>query len=235
MEDKLIRIWDIASRSIKSILAGHEQDIYSLDLACDGRTIASGSGDRTARLWDIETSSETLVLQSEDGIASVAISPDAKYVAAGCLDNLIRIWDAVSGDLVVLFKGHKDAVFSVAFAPNNKHLVSASLDKTTKMWELAPRKGEHPNNTSESSRCIKTFEGHKKFALSATFTPDGKWILSGSKDNEIQFWNVETGESQLTLQGHKNSIISVAASPRGGCFASASGDNSMKIWSYKMI
>jgi glucose repression regulatory protein TUP1 len=163
-EDKLIRVWDIASRTIRNTFAGHEQDIYSLDFARDGRTIASGSGDRTVRLWDIEAGQNVLTLSIEDGVTTVAISPDTKYVAAGSLDKSVRVWDATTGYLVERLEGpdgHKDSVYSVGFAPNGKDLVSGSLDKTIKMWELAAPRGQHPNNAPKGGRCIKTFEGHK--------------------------------------------------------------------------
>ncbi|PBP22775.1 WD40 repeat-like protein [Diplocarpon rosae] len=235
-EDKLIRVWDIATRTIRNTFAGHEQDIYSLDFARDGRLIASGSGDRTVRLWDIEAGQNVLTLSIEDGVTTVAISPDTKYVAAGSLDKSVRVWDAVSGYLVERLEGpdgHKDSVYSVAFAPNGKDLVSGSLDKTIKMWELAAPRGQHPNNAPKGGRCIKTFEGHKDFVLSVALTPDGNWVLSGSKDRGVQFWDPRTGNTQLMLQGHKNSVISVAPSPSGGSFATGSGDMRARIWSYK--
>ncbi|KAH8745407.1 WD40-repeat-containing domain protein [Hyaloscypha finlandica] len=235
-EDKLIRVWDIASRSIRNTFAGHEQDIYSLDFARDGRTIASGSGDRTVRLWDIEAGQNVLTLSIEDGVTTVAISPDTKYVAAGSLDKSVRVWDATTGYLVERLEGpdgHKDSVYSVAFAPNGKDLVSGSLDKTIKMWELVAPRGGHPNNAPKGGRCIKTFEGHKDFVLSVALTPDGNWVLSGSKDRGVQFWDPRTGSTQLMLQGHKNSVISVAPSPSGGSFATGSGDMRARIWSFK--
>ncbi|TVY47183.1 Transcriptional repressor [Lachnellula occidentalis] len=235
-EDKLIRVWDIASRTIRNTFAGHEQDIYSLDFARDGRTIASGSGDRTVRLWDIEAGQNILTLSIEDGVTTVAISPDTKLVAAGSLDKSVRVWDAVSGYLVERLEGpdgHKDSVYSVAFAPNGKDLVSGSLDKTIKMWELVAPRGGHPNNAPKGGRCIRTFEGHKDFVLSVALTPDGNWVLSGSKDRGVQFWDPRTGNTQLMLQGHKNSVISVAPSPIGGSFATGSGDMRARIWTYK--
>ncbi|KAF8859675.1 WD40 repeat-like protein [Acephala macrosclerotiorum] len=235
-EDKLIRVWDIASRTIRNTFAGHEQDIYSLDFARDGRTIASGSGDRTVRLWDIEAGQNVLTLSIEDGVTTVAISPDTKFVAAGSLDKSVRVWDAVTGYLVERLEGpdgHKDSVYSVAFAPNGKDLVSGSLDKTIKMWELVAPRGGHPNNAPKGGRCIRTFEGHKDFVLSVALTPDGNWVLSGSKDRGVQFWDPRTGNTQLMLQGHKNSVISVAPSPSGGSFATGSGDMRARIWSYK--
>ncbi|KAK3944299.1 transcriptional repressor tup1 [Diplogelasinospora grovesii] len=236
-EDKLIRVWDIATRTIRNTFQGHEQDIYSLDFARDGRTIASGSGDRTVRLWDIETSTNILTLTIEDGVTTVAISPDTKYVAAGSLDKSVRVWDIQMGYLVERLEGpdgHKDSVYSVAFSPNGRDLVSGSLDKTIKMWELTAARGI-PGQAPKGGRCIKTFEGHRDFVLSVALTPDAQWVLSGSKDRGVQFWDPRTGHTQLMLQGHKNSVISVAPSPTGGYFATGSGDMRARIWSYSRI
>ncbi|KAJ9155797.1 Transcriptional repressor tup1 [Coniochaeta hoffmannii] len=236
-EDKLIRVWDIATRTIRNTFSGHEQDIYSLDFARDGRTIASGSGDRTVRLWDIEQSTNILTLTIEDGVTTVAISPDTKYVAAGSLDKSVRVWEIARGYLVERLEGpdgHKDSVYSVAFSPNGRDLVSGSLDKTIKMWELSAPRGI-PQTGPKGGRCIKTFEGHRDFVLSVALTPDAQWVLSGSKDRGVQFWDPRTGATQLMLQGHKNSVISVAPSPTGNYFATGSGDMRARIWSYTRI
>ncbi|KAF2866526.1 WD40-repeat-containing domain protein [Massariosphaeria phaeospora] len=231
-EDKVIRVWDIASRTIKNQFTGHEQDIYSLDFARNGRIIASGSGDRSVRLWDLETNQQVLHLSIEDGVTTVAISPDNRFVAAGSLDKSVRVWDAVSGALVVRLEGeqgHKDSVYSVAFAPSGDKLVSGSLDKTIKMWELTTPSRLIPG-AAPSGKCIRTFEGHKDFVLSVALTPHGDWVLSGSKDRGVQFWDPHTGVAQLMLQGHKNSVISVAPSPTAGYFATGSGDMRARIW-----
>ncbi|KAI5804066.1 WD40-repeat-containing domain protein [Peziza echinospora] len=235
-EDKLIRVWDIASRTIKHTFVGHEQDIYSLDFARDGKHIASGSGDRTVRVWNIETAQNVLTLSIEDGVTTVAISPEGRYVAAGSLDKSVRVWDASTGYLVERLEGadgHKDSVYSVAFAPNGKDLVSGSLDKTIKMWELSAARGLMSGAGASRGKCVKTFEGHKDFVLSVALTPDGNWVLSGSKDRGVQFWDPHTANAQLMLQGHKNSVISVAPSPMGRLFATGSGDMRARIWSYE--
>ncbi|KAF2733493.1 transcriptional repressor rco-1 [Polyplosphaeria fusca] len=231
-EDKVIRVWDIQSRTIKNQFTGHEQDIYSLDFARNGRTIASGSGDRTVRLWDLDSNTQVLHLSIEDGVTTVAISPDNRFVAAGSLDKSVRVWDANTGQLVVRLEGelgHKDSVYSVAFAPSGDRLVSGSLDKTIKMWELTTAPRMMPG-AAPSGKCIRTFEGHKDFVLSVALTPHGDWVLSGSKDRGVQFWDPHTGIAQLMLQGHKNSVISVAPSPTGGVFATGSGDMRARIW-----
>jgi glucose repression regulatory protein TUP1 len=173
----------------------------------------------------------------EDGVTTVAISPDNLYVAAGSLDKSVRVWDIQSGLLVVRLEGehgHKDSVYSVAFAPSGNRLVSGSLDKTIKMWELSTNNRPFPGHpgapSGPSGKCIRTFEGHKDFVLSVALTPHGDWVLSGSKDRGVQFWDPHTGVAQLMLQGHKNSVISVAPSPTGGVFATGSGDMRARIW-----
>jgi glucose repression regulatory protein TUP1 len=156
-------VWDIATRTIKNQFTGHEQDIYSLDFARNGRIIASGSGDRSVRLWDLESNQQVLHLSIEDGVTTVAISPDNRFVAAGSLDKSVRVWDVSTGQLVVRLEGengHKDSVYSVAFAPAGDRLVSGSLDKTIKMWELTTPPRMIPG-TQSGGKCVRTFEGHK--------------------------------------------------------------------------
>lgn len=157
-------MWDIQTKTKRNVFAGHEQDIYSLDFARNGRHIASGSGDKTVRLWDIEVGQQVLVLSIEDGVTTVAISPDGRLVAAGSLDKSVRVWDSTTGYLVERLEGaegHRDSVYSVAFSPDGQQLVSGSLDKTIKMWELNHQKGLLPGSGPRGGKCVRTFEGHK--------------------------------------------------------------------------
>ena len=208
---------------------GHQQEIYSLDFSKDGRLIVSGSGDRTARIWEMETGQQKVLAIDEPegvdaGVTSVAISPDGRLVAAGSLDTIIRIWDVQTGALIERLKGHRDSVYSVAFTPDGKSLVSGSLDKTLKLWDIAaltrsgvrkePLPAVSPQVTTPSrpkdggergSLCTLNFVGHKDYVLSVAVSHDGQWIVSGSKDRGVQFWEQRSAQVQLMLQGHKNS------------------------------
>lgn len=73
------------------------------------------------------------------------------------------------------------------------------------------------------------------YVLSVCLTPGGEWVMSGSKDRGVQFWDPNTGNAQMMLQGHKNSVISVAPSPTGTYFATGSGDMRARIWSYRTM
>ena len=69
--------------------------------------------------------------------------------------------------------------------------------------------------------------------LSVAISPDGQWVVSGSKDRSIQFWNVQSGQAQFMLQGHKNSVISIDLARSGTYLASGSGDCMARIWKYE--
>ncbi|PVF94835.1 WD40 repeat-like protein [Serendipita vermifera] len=254
-EDRQIRIWDIAKKRIFRNFTGHEQEIYSLDFSYDGHLIVSGSGDKTARIWDMETGNATILsisdvantdgdvtmsegVASDAGVTSVAISPDGKLVAAGSLDTIVRLWDVRTGTLLERLKGHRDSVYSVAFTPDGQGLVSGSLDKTLKYWELNIRDGK-PTSAVERERgekyakCLLNFVGHKDYVLSVAISDDGRWIVSGSKDRGVQFWD-KNGVAQLMLQGHKNSVISIDLSPVGGHLATGSGDWQARVCELKL-
>jgi WD domain, G-beta repeat len=73
-------------------------------------------------------------------------------------------------------------------------------------------------------------EGHQNAVWSVTFSPDGKTLASGSQDNTIKLWNLDTGKELRTLQGHQSFVSSVSFSPDGKTLASGSRDNTIKLW-----
>ncbi|GLB45212.1 putative anaphase-promoting complex subunit 4 WD40 domain [Lyophyllum shimeji] len=199
-------------------------------------------------------------LNNDAGVTSVAISPNGQLVAAGSLDTVVRIWDVATAQLVERLRGHRDSVYSVAFTPDGKGLVSGSLDKTLKYWDVsglvagvksrkegAGANGAGPVNGpggaapvvrkdgEKGSQCTMNFTGHKDYVLSVAVSHDGQWVVSGSKDRGVQFWDSRTAIVQCMLQGHKNSVISIDLSPAGSILATGSGDWQARIWSYNTI
>ncbi|PWI64590.1 hypothetical protein PCL_09520 [Purpureocillium lilacinum] len=219
--------------SVITTLEGHGSSVSSVAFSPDGKLVASGSYDKTIKIWDAETGEVQRALAGHgEWVRSVALSPDGKLVASGSDDKTIKIWDTATGEaqrtLVghgssvrsVTFSpdGHGSSVSSVAFSPNGKLVASGSYDKTIKIWD------------AETGEALRTLVGHGGWVRSVTFSPDGKFVASGSDDNTIKIWDAATGEAQRTLAGHGYSVSSVVFSPNCKRVASGSYDNTIKIW-----
>lgn len=201
-QDGVISVWDIALRTIKHRFVGHTAFVSGLDFASNGRIFASGSYDCSVSLWDIESNSQVTSFSIEDGVKAVAISPDSRYVAAGSFNASLHVWDIETGVRILHLEGHTGSIESIAFVPLGDRLISGSSDETIKMWELNTPTRFVPGKVP-SGECVRTYEGHKYGVTGVAFTQHGDWLLAGSADGGVQFWDPHTGVAQLLLKGHK--------------------------------
>lgn len=166
-----LQVSETLSGTIDQYLDGHEADVYSVECASNNRLVASGAGDKTVRLWDLERGTMCHKFVINDGVTSVTISHDGRLIAGSSLDSTIYLWDTNSGYLVQRLggiNGHRDTVYSVCFIPHKDILVSTSLDGTMKMWELPMFNSRGIQQLPKSARkekCIRTMIGHKVFYL----------------------------------------------------------------------
>jgi WD40 repeat protein len=87
-----------------------------------------------------------------------------------------------------------------------------------------------PHTEHEWTACLLTLEGHSGWVVSATFSPDGKLVVSASYDKTLKVWDPVTGTCTQTLQGHNDEVISATFSPDGKFIVSASHDKTLKVW-----
>ncbi|KYC38014.1 hypothetical protein WA1_39210 [Scytonema hofmannii PCC 7110] len=201
------------------VVAAHESFVWSVALSADGQTLASGSEDKTIKIWQAVTGKllHTLRAHSEN-VRAVSLSADGQTLVSGSGDNTIKIWQTRTGQLLNTLKGHSQPVWSLTLSRDGQTLVSGGQDNTIKIWNV--RTGE----------LLKTLNGHKSAVFSLALTPDGLTVVSGSQDKTIKIWNLQTGKLIRTLEDHTDAVRSVAISPDGQKFASGSWDNTVKIW-----
>ncbi len=215
-DDSTIRVWDISTGENIMTLRGHEGSVSSAIISPNGKQIVSGSQDNTIKVWNIGAELEsTRFVGHKEKSHPVAFSPDGRCIVSGSGDGMVKVWDVQSASEVMSFSagGPIYPLCTTALSPDGKCIASVPTNwgKTTiNIWNII---------TGDK---IVTLRGHKALVTCLSFSPDKKWLASGSADKTIKVWNVTTGSEILTLKGHKQEILSVAFSPNGNLIASAS-------------
>jgi len=198
----------------------HSKTVWSLAFSPDNQLLASSSGDKTIKLWHLQSGELLRTFSGEhlDTVWSVAISPDEQTIVSGSGDKTVKIWNLNTGKLLRTLLGHTDTVRSVAISPDGQTVASGGADNTVKIWNL---------NTGE---LLHTLSGHTGRIISIAVSPDGEIVASGSNDNTIKLWNLRTGQLLRTLFGHSDHINSIAIRSDGKVLVSGAEDHLIKLW-----
>ncbi|KAI7760479.1 hypothetical protein LZL87_014299 [Fusarium oxysporum] len=117
-------------------LEGHCDSVNSVAFSADGQRLASGSVDKTVKIWDAATGAYIQTLEGHAAsVNSVTFSADSQRLASGSADKTIKVWDAAMGACLQTLKGHSSSVNLVAFSADGQRLASGSIDKTIMVWD----------------------------------------------------------------------------------------------------
>ena len=173
----------------------------------DSKKVATGSEDKTARVWDANSGQELFVLKGHtETINSVAWRPDGQRIVTTSEDKMAKVWDIqTSGSHYV-----KEPLSLVGYV-NEAGAVASTLDGK---WVVT---GQEAVETHLPRR-------------SATYNPNGQQLAMASGDRTIKILNASDGQELFSCVGHSGDIVSVAWSPNGKLLASASKDETAKVW-----
>ncbi|MGQ4650034.1 protein kinase domain-containing protein [Lyngbya aestuarii] len=200
-------------------LTGHASSIHAVALSTDEKFLASGSADKTIKIWHLDSGIIDYTLFGHLNLVdAVAFSPDGYLLASGSWDHRIKIWNLETGDLIHTLCEHSGWIKSLVISQDGQTLASGSSDKSIKIWHC------------ESGQLKATLEGHTSAIDALAFSLDGKMLASGSGDKTIKLWDVLSGKVRLILRGHSQTVNCLSFSPSGQILFSGSLDKTIKIW-----
>ncbi|KAI1176829.1 hypothetical protein F4777DRAFT_233745 [Nemania sp. FL0916] len=217
--------------TVTHTLQGHTESVTDLAFSPSGNWLASGSLDRTVRLWNNTNETESLANGlSVERVRQLTFSPDGNKLASISMCGTVQLWSLVTGtELYTMSPDNTHKPEMIAFRPDGSWLASGSSQGSVQLWDAAT------GIALERLDCHSdtVFPGFC-FTLASNwiaFTQDGRRLAYGSsfRDCSIRFWDPASRPHPYILDGHEQRVTAVAFSPDGSQLASASSVT-VRLW-----
>ncbi|MFI1955896.1 trypsin-like peptidase domain-containing protein [Streptomyces xinghaiensis] len=241
---------------LRATLTGHTSPVSSVAVSPDGNTLATGSRDRTVRLWDVRTHRLRATLTGHSrSVGSVAFSPDGKTLATGGEDRTVRLWDVRTHRRLATLTG---SASPVVFSPDGKTLATGGDQGRVRLWDVRNRRplgvlkghtggvwsvafspdGKLLATGSHIDGTVRLWDVRARRHLavltsspgSVVFSPDGETMAVGGDAKEVELWDVRTRRRLTTFTGHTGTVASMVFSPDGKTLATGSWDTTVRLW-----
>ncbi len=242
--------------SDKREFVGHTKLILAIAVSPNGLYLATGGRDNTARLWDIQTGNETVILNSNYGeVADLAYSPDGRYIVMGHPQGA-SVWDTQKEKEILFLPESAGPVnHPVAYSPDGRYILTGG-DQLL-LWDAQTGKeirtfsnfigvvtdvGFSPDGHSiiaaglvgnllidiDTGMLIQNFPA--SWPVSIAISPDGKYVATGGLDGVIMLWDAGTGKMVRQLTGQYAIISNIIFSPDGRYLLTSSDDHTVRLW-----
>jgi pleiotropic regulator 1 len=212
---------------LSTVLSSHLGWVRALAFSADNKFLATGSGDRTIKLWNFASASvgdpESLQLTLTGHISPVrglAFSDRLAYLFSCGEDKQVKCWDLETNTVVRHYHGHLSGIFCMALHPTLDLLVTAGRDAVARVWDIRTR------------HAVQVLEGHEHTIASILTQSTHPQVITGSHDTTVKLWDLVAGKCFTTLTHHQKSIRALAKPTFNHTFCSGAAD-CLKQWQAK--
>lgn len=254
--DETVKLWDIRSGDCVSTLPAHSDPVTAVSFNRDGTTVCSGSHDGLIRIWDVATGEclKTIYGPGNPPVSSVKYSPNGKYLLAGTLDSTIRLWP-------VHQTGSNKCAKTYECNPNRFHsrysIRKANIRSSVYGPAISSSSSPPPSSEAKPTPVVDDNTGtdigngtqkkneektkppptviphvNTKYSIVSDFTADGKYVVTGSENNCVIIYNLQTRQVQQVLEGYEDAVLAIAAHDTLPLLATGamSADRRVEFW-----
>jgi WD40 repeat protein len=224
------RIWSVETGMTVRTLPTVGDTMWNLAYSPDGRYLVTCSKDDKARVWDVSTGALVQTLEGHKrDVEDAAFSPHGRFLVTGADDQKAIVWNTktwdIEDELVIPGHPYPGYVWNVDYSPDGHWIATGHTGGELHLWAV------NVSPTGElTATPAATFTDHTHHINGVTFSPDSKYLASGSWDNTARIWSMETYTTVGKVLQHPGYVYSVAFSPNGRYLATGARNGQARIW-----